>query len=285
MVVIYEYNFQTSTITFKHFINYYDDYVQAKGRFLLAGNDKLYGLTSSTSYKDCHIIEYDYVNDAYSFAYTFSSNGGSGFTPGEYPPNYFHASLVEGDNGILYGVTNYISGYVFGYGYNAPTFNNYNSQVLYPTINMDDPMGDLTVVAAPPIVTNQPVGFTACENSTNHFLSFSNIGGNSYQWFQNGGPVAGATDTILNFDTLEISNSGYYYCQLTSQNGISYSDSTQIIVNPLPNVLVNATPNVLCEGDSVLLVGSGATSYVWNNSVVNGIPFTYFRPNICGNRN
>ncbi len=44
--------------------------------------------------------------------------------------------------------------------------------------------------------------------------------------------------------------------------------------NALPNVSVSATATTVCEGDEITLSGVGANTYVWDNGVVNGAPFT-----------
>jgi hypothetical protein len=48
--------------------------------------------------------------------------------------------------------------------------------------------------------------------------------------------------------------------------------SIDVTINALPNVNGGGDQSV-CEGDSVTLNGSGATSYTWDNGVVNGAPF------------
>ena len=58
----------------------------------------------------------------------------------------------------------------------------------------------------------------------------------------------------------------------TDNNGCSNSDEISVVVNPLP--IVSAGPNQsLCIGNTIVLVGSGASSYEWNNGVTDLIPF------------
>lgn len=58
----------------------------------------------------------------------------------------------------------------------------------------------------------------------------------------------------------------------TDSNGCVNSDQLDILVNPLP--IVDAGMNqVVCEGTSVILNASGATTYIWDNGVVDGISF------------
>jgi hypothetical protein len=54
------------------------------------------------------------------------------------------------------------------------------------------------------------------------------------------------------------------------------SDTTEafdLMVNPLPNVQALGSDMSICIGVSVLLNGQGATSYSWNNSVVDNVAF------------
>lgn len=52
------------------------------------------------------------------------------------------------------------------------------------------------------------------------------------------------------------------------------TESATVLVNPLPNVVANASSTDICEGESVTLTGSGATSYIWDNGVTDGVAFT-----------
>jgi hypothetical protein len=59
----------------------------------------------------------------------------------------------------------------------------------------------------------------------------------------------------------------------TNSNGCTNSSSVLVSVNPVPNV--SAGPNqTICSGNSITLIGYGASTYVWNNGVLNGVPFT-----------
>ncbi|HIA06574.1 MAG TPA: hypothetical protein EYN71_07740, partial [Flavobacteriales bacterium] len=51
------------------------------------------------------------------------------------------------------------------------------------------------------------------------------------------------------------------------------SDSVEVTVNPLPTV--DAGPDqTVCDGDTVILTGSGASTYTWDNGVTDGVSFT-----------
>jgi gliding motility-associated-like protein len=58
----------------------------------------------------------------------------------------------------------------------------------------------------------------------------------------------------------------------TDVNGCQNTDQVLVTVNPLP-IVGAGTDVVVCAGASVTLSGSGATTYTWNNGVVNGVAF------------
>ena len=53
-----------------------------------------------------------------------------------------------------------------------------------------------------------------------------------------------------------------YYVTVTE--GCSDEDSVTVIVNPLPDVLAEAQNQIICFGDSVMLMASGADTYLWS---------------------
>lgn len=59
----------------------------------------------------------------------------------------------------------------------------------------------------------------------------------------------------------------------TDANGCTNTDQVTVTVNPLPNVSAGPDQSV-CGGTQVTLSGSGAQTYVWNLTVVDGVPFT-----------
>ncbi len=65
--------------------------------------------------------------------------------------------------------------------------------------------------------------------------------------------------------------------QVSAENlcGISNASNLQIDFTGSPNVQATASINQICIGDSIVLEGSGADTYTWNNNVING---EYFSP-------
>lgn len=94
-------------------------------------------------------------------------------------------------------------------------------------------------------------------------VTLSGSGASTYTWnngVTNGisfSPVATATYTVTG----------------TNGNGCVNTDQVLVTVNQLP--IVNAGPDQdVCQGTSVSLSGSGASTYTWNNGAVNGVSFT-----------
>ena len=64
-----------------------------------------------------------------------------------------------------------------------------------------------------------------------------------------------------------------YSCTASINTCSAVSDSKTITIYLLPHVIAGLNQTV-CAGAPVILSGSGANTYAWNNSVSNGIAFT-----------
>ncbi len=58
------------------------------------------------------------------------------------------------------------------------------------------------------------------------------------------------------------------------------SSSQTVVVNPLPPVDALVSLNPGCIGETVIFTGAGADTYLWDNGVVNGDPYTVTGPGI-----
>ncbi len=100
----------------------------------------------------------------------------------------------------------------------------------------------------------------------------------TYQWYVNGGPVAGATSTTYSYSP---ANADSIRCIATATSPCSSattsSNSIIMVVNPIitPTLTVTGTADTVCSGTSVIytVTATGATglSYQWR---VNGAPVT-----------
>ncbi|MCF8444743.1 MAG: gliding motility-associated C-terminal domain-containing protein, partial [Crocinitomicaceae bacterium] len=59
----------------------------------------------------------------------------------------------------------------------------------------------------------------------------------------------------------------------TAANGCIASDTMELIVHPLPIISINVVDSILCAGEQALLWGSGAVTYIWDNNVIDNVPF------------
>ena len=103
----------------------------------------------------------------------------------------------------------------------------------------------------------------------NFSITTSAVTGGSYSWTLNGNPI-GNQQTISS-----LSNSaGNYTYDVTAvdQFGHVCTSSTNVLINPLPNVYAGLDTSV-CLGNAVILSGSGASSYSWDNGIQNNTPF------------
>ncbi len=117
------------------------------------------------------------------------------------------------------------------------------------------------------ITVNQLPTVTANATATSFCVGGSTIltggGATSYGW--SGGVSDGVSFNPIGTTTYTVTG--------TDGNSCTNTATKLITVNPLPTVTANATATAVCIGSSVTLSGGGATSYVWTNSVINGISF------------
>jgi hypothetical protein len=119
----------------------------------------------------------------------------------------------------------------------------------------------VTVNALPTVSASVSPNDTVCAGTS---VTLSGAGAVSYAWdngvTDNTAFTAGTTTT--------------YTVTGTDANGCSSTASQTITVNALPTVTANTTAGSICAGASVTLTGSGATSYVWDNGVTDGVAIT-----------
>lgn len=117
------------------------------------------------------------------------------------------------------------------------------------------------------IITNELPVITAgpnqlvCENDS---VTLTASGADTYEWdnpaVTNGVPFL----QPVGIETYVVTGTNSYNCVST--------DTINLTVSPLP--IVDAGPDkTVCEGTSVVLSGSGASSYSWNNGIKNNIAF------------
>ena len=124
----------------------------------------------------------------------------------------------------------------------------------------------ITVNALPTI--NVAGTSTICEGD-NSVLTAS--GANTYSW----SPATGLSATTGAVVTASPTANITYTVTGTDANSCVNSTTVAVSVNALPTVSANVSPSsTVCTGSSVTLTGSGASTYSWDNLVVDGVAFT-----------
>lgn len=117
----------------------------------------------------------------------------------------------------------------------------------------------ISVNAAPQISINASTD-SICQGETSTLIA---NGASSYVW-SNGSQS----------NAITISPAQHTTYTVTGSNGVCEGTATQTILSyPAPYVTGTATKFNVCVGEKVVLTGTGAYSYVWDNNVTNGVPF------------
>ncbi len=185
---------------------------------------------------------------------TYSWSGPNSFTSSSQNPNITSASGV---NSGTYNVTVTVGGCTSAMG--------------SATVSVGTP-------AIPSVTVSQNIGTNpSCIGDLGEFIAVPTNGGAtpSYQWQINGFNVGTNSDT---YSSSSFTNGDVLTCIMTSSsNCVSPASITSngitLTINPLPTVAANASSNPICDGDNLTLTGSGAETYLWDNSVIDGTAF------------
>ncbi len=122
-------------------------------------------------------------------------------------------------------------------------------------------------------ITAQPVGNTTVCSGNNVTLNITADGVNlTYQWRKNGVDINGATNSILNINSVQVSDSGNYTCLVTSACANIVSNTARLNVNQANQI--QTQPLALqnkCTGNNAILwvsaIGNNIT-YLWKRNGV-----------------
>ena len=112
-----------------------------------------------------------------------------------------------------------------------------------------------------PLVTASASSPVICLTST---TSLYGGGAVSYSW----------TGGVINGSVISPTISNTYTVTGTDANGCKNTATQLITVNALPVITANASDPVICRGESAVLNGGGANSYVWTGGAFDGLPFS-----------
>lgn len=138
------------------------------------------------------------------------------------------------------------------------------SSELFTVIGIDangcSSTDQINVSVNPLPIVNAGIDQTVCEGTS---VTLSGSGASIYTW-DNG---------ILDNSAFVPTSTLTYTVTGTDVNGCTNTDNVIVTFNPLP--LTNAGADItVCDGTSVILTGSGATTYSWDNGVTQGTAFT-----------
>ncbi len=111
-----------------------------------------------------------------------------------------------------------------------------------------------------------------CLNETTVALTAGADVNNSLRWYSNDLGFNMST-TAPTPSSTTVGTTSYYVAQITPGGCESTRDVIDVTINDLP-VVDAGTDAAFCQGTSVTLSGSGAQTYSWDNSVVDGVSFT-----------
>ncbi|MFT4600633.1 MAG: hypothetical protein ACI857_000809, partial [Arenicella sp.] len=176
---------------------------------------------------------------------------GAGVTLTAFNPN---AAVISWDNGVLDGIAFFPS----------PGIQTYTATAaLNGCINTDQV--DVTVNPLPLAGIDGSITFCASDPSSDLFAELTGLP-------DGGGTWAPALNSGTGVFDPGIDASGVYTYTVT--NGCGSDDATvAVTVNALPTVNAGLDFNG-CDADILTLNGAGALSYVWDNGVTDGVPFT-----------
>jgi len=146
-----------------------------------------------------------------------------------------------------------------------------------------------TTVTANPIPATPTISAggatTFCTGASVSLTGSSSTPSATYQWYNNGIGIAGATSATYNATT-----SGNYTISATASGCSSTSTATTVTVNPIPATPTNNAggPTTFCSGNAVTLTGSSSTAgvtYQWydNGIAIVGATNTSYTDSTSGN--
>jgi hypothetical protein len=103
---------------------------------------------------------------------------------------------------------------------------------------------------------------SVCAGST---LTLTASGANTYSWSNSTNSASISISPTINTSYTVIG---------TNSNGCSNVATKTISITNLPILSINASSLSVCQGNTIILLASGATSYTWSNGISNGLSFT-----------
>ena len=117
---------------------------------------------------------------------------------------------------------------------------------------------DVVVFELPEVSASILGADTLCEDETVDLLAIT-TDSVMYQWLENGTPIIGAIDSLINVD-----NESIYTIVVTDENGcMAEADAPVLSIGEIPMAMI-VGDSALCAGDSILLIASGGDFFEWS---------------------
>ncbi|MEO6883336.1 MAG: ice-binding family protein [Bacteroidia bacterium] len=150
--------------------------------------------------------------------------------------------------------------------------NTFSTHVLVPV--------GTCVIAAPPIITTQPVNQIVCAGDSISFSVTATGTGLTYQWRKgtvnliNGGNISGATSATLTINPATVLDAALNYNVIVSGSTPPNDTSINVSLTVNPATIITSQPNnkIACVGDSItfsVTATGGALTYQWRKGTVN----------------
>ena len=145
------------------------------------------------------------------------------------------------------------------------------------------------VIATPPTITDQPADADVCAGeSVTLSVAVNSQGSVSYQWFQDGTEVPGATDADYEIMNATDVRAGEYTVEITTACGTITSDAATVTVKPATEITTQPEETVdIAAGETLTLTvdatGSGTVQFQWfkdDNELTGEVAATYTKMNV-----
>lgn len=124
-------------------------------------------------------------------------------------------------------------------------------------------------INVPPVITQQPSNLLTCVGDFNVMTVV--VSGDSlfYQWYFNGNPLAGATNSALVFNPVTLDDIGAYHVYIHNTCGDATSQTVNLFANIDPTVIEDPQSVLTCLGNTetlevgILALGSALPDFQW----------------------
>ncbi len=134
---------------------------------------------------------------------------------------------------------------------------------------------DISILALPQITTH-PTDESVCVGEFAS-MSIEALGAEplNYLWYRNESSVSGQTNSILEYPSAQVNQTGTYFCRVANICGYDDSETAELSIGTEPSITWNPIDQTLCEHDTLNLImdaqGDNYTlQWYYNDSPISG---------------